>query len=311
MISNMGETGNIQHLTHAEIDKVKWDACIDKAHNGLIYGYSFYLDHMAKHWDGLVLNDYETVMPLIWNKKYGIIYCYQPPFTQQTGFFGNPSENNIKSLFKKITTFVRYGDWMFNYENQFINLLYPADPRTNLVINLETGYDQIRSSYNKDLLDNLKKAEKQSIFYVTGNNINDTIDRFKYYYARRTPHVKAKNYEDFNRLCEQLIQNNQCLIREVKDNNGDLLASALLLKDKRRLYNMMNTTTDHGRKTEANHFLIDHIIREFAGQPFLFDLEGSDLPGIKKFYEKFGAINQPYYHWHYNNLPSLLRIIKK
>ena len=97
----MGEIANIQHLIHSEIDKIKWDACIDKARNGLIYGYSIYLDHMAKHWNGLVLNDYETVMPLIWNKKYGITYCYQPPFTQQFGLFGDLQESNLESLFKK------------------------------------------------------------------------------------------------------------------------------------------------------------------------------------------------------------------
>ena len=32
----------------SEIDKAKWDHCIDNAGNGLIYAYSFYLDHMAK-----------------------------------------------------------------------------------------------------------------------------------------------------------------------------------------------------------------------------------------------------------------------
>ena len=34
----------IQHLTHRQIDKAKWDDCIDKADNGLLYAYSFYLD---------------------------------------------------------------------------------------------------------------------------------------------------------------------------------------------------------------------------------------------------------------------------
>ena len=53
-------TGNqIKYLQYNELDKVKWDVCINKASNGLIYGYSFYLDNMAKHWDALVLNDYE------------------------------------------------------------------------------------------------------------------------------------------------------------------------------------------------------------------------------------------------------------
>ena len=79
----MSDPLHIQYLSHDEIDKPKWDRCIDEAPNGLIYSYSFYLDHMAKHWDGLVLskgphsdNDYEAVMPLTWNKKYGLHYLY-------------------------------------------------------------------------------------------------------------------------------------------------------------------------------------------------------------------------------------------
>ena len=60
----MSKSLDIQYLLHYEIDKSKWDKCINGADNGLIYGYSFYLDHMAKHWDALVLNDYEAIMPL-------------------------------------------------------------------------------------------------------------------------------------------------------------------------------------------------------------------------------------------------------
>src|SRR5678809_1754095 len=84
----MSATGQIEYLTHQQIDKAKWDICIDSADNGLIYAYSFYLHHMAKHWDALVLNDYEAVMPLTWNKKYGFYYLYQPAFTASLGVFG-------------------------------------------------------------------------------------------------------------------------------------------------------------------------------------------------------------------------------
>ena len=53
----MNAAGNIQYLSHEQIDKAKWDQCIDNASNGLIYAYSFYLDTMADNWDALVLND--------------------------------------------------------------------------------------------------------------------------------------------------------------------------------------------------------------------------------------------------------------
>ena len=44
----MSNADNIQYLVHKDIDKQKWDDCITRSANGLIYGYSFYLDHMAR-----------------------------------------------------------------------------------------------------------------------------------------------------------------------------------------------------------------------------------------------------------------------
>ena len=53
------------------------------------------------------------------------------------------------------------------------------------------------------------------------------------------------------------------------------------------------------------------MIKEFAGKPLLFDFEGSDIQGVKSFYEKFGAVNQPYFHYHHNQLPGILKLLKK
>jgi len=91
----MDQALTIQLVLHDEIDKEKWDplyqAISQRAHLCL----SFYLDHMAKQWDGLILsggvpaeNEYEAVMPLTWNKKYGMAYLYQPFLTAQLGVFG-------------------------------------------------------------------------------------------------------------------------------------------------------------------------------------------------------------------------------
>ena len=58
-----------------KIDRKKWDACITKSSNGLIYASSLYLDHLADNWSGIIANDYDTVMPVVWRKKMGIRYC--------------------------------------------------------------------------------------------------------------------------------------------------------------------------------------------------------------------------------------------
>src|SRR5262245_52449819 len=78
---------NLQYLHRSEVDTIKWDQCINEAHNGLMYACSFFLDHMAGNWDALVLGDYEAVMPLPWRKKFGIYYLYQPFVTASLGVF--------------------------------------------------------------------------------------------------------------------------------------------------------------------------------------------------------------------------------
>ena len=74
----MKAEGTIQYLRHGQIDKTKWDACIESSSNGLVYGYSFYLDQMAGNWEALVMDDYKIGMPLTARKKYGIQYLAQP-----------------------------------------------------------------------------------------------------------------------------------------------------------------------------------------------------------------------------------------
>ena len=74
---------------------------------------------------------------------------------------------------------------------------------------------------------------------------------------------------------------------------------------------MASSTADAGRKTGANHLLFDNIIREYSGKNLILDFEGSDIGGIKSFYKKFGAVNQPYFTWHFNKLPWPLRLFKQ
>src|SRR3954469_25030716 len=111
---------SLQYLPYHQIDKNKWDACIDRASNGLIYGYSVYLDTMARHWDAIILDDYLVVMPLTWNKKYGICYLHQPFFTASLGLFGNNiTAEMVADFLMAIPRKFKYWDIYLNYGNRF------------------------------------------------------------------------------------------------------------------------------------------------------------------------------------------------
>ena len=75
----------IRYLSHDEIDKPQWDACIEGSVNSLPYAASWWLDVVSPGWEALVSEDYRSVMPLTWHKKLGVYYLYQPYLTQQLG----------------------------------------------------------------------------------------------------------------------------------------------------------------------------------------------------------------------------------
>ena len=155
----MSGSTSIQYLTQQQIDKTKWDNCIDKAGNGLIYGYSFYLDHMAPHWDALVLNDYEIVMPLTWNKKYSIYYLYQPFLTAQLGVFGNTiTGETLEAFLKAIPGKFKFLDIYLNHNNVFPLKEFELYQRSNYVLDINKPYEELYTNYRENIQRNIRKA---------------------------------------------------------------------------------------------------------------------------------------------------------
>ena len=101
------------------------------------------------------------------------------------------------------------------------------------------------------------------------------------------------------------------LIRKVVDKKGLIMSIVLMLKDQNRLYNLLPCVSEEGKKTSSNYFLYHSIIEEFSGQMQTLDLEGSDVKGIAEFYQKMTNRNQPYPFIKFNNLPRVIKLLKK
>src|SRR5438034_5325746 len=161
----MPPTYNIEYIPEKKIDKEKWDRCITNSENGLIYGYSFYLDHMAKHWDGLVLDDYKAVMPLTWNRKYCIEYLYQPFVCAQLGLFGNNlTDDLLENFLKSIPAKFKYWDIYLNHQNVFELDKFKIYQRANFVLDLGQSYESIFKNYRENIRRNIKKADQLNCY---------------------------------------------------------------------------------------------------------------------------------------------------
>ena len=75
----------IKFIPRKDIDEESWDQLIAESPAETIYPYAWYLDAVSEKWSALVVEDYRFVMPVVWKKKAGMKYIYQPFYTQQLG----------------------------------------------------------------------------------------------------------------------------------------------------------------------------------------------------------------------------------
>lgn len=299
----------IQYFQQAEIDKTKWDACIETAANGLIYGYSFYLDHMSENWDALVLNDYEAVMPLTWKKKYGIKYLYQPFLTAQSGVFGNNiTERLAEEFILSIPDCFRYIDISLNAGNISGLRNGVINYRANYILNLNKPYPDLKNNYKDNIIRNIKKAEKTGFTVENDFNveivINLAVDQMINYNK-----ISDGQVTRFRNLYQYLKQKNMASTFGVKFNNI-FLATCVFFNSHNRFYYILVGNHPDGKTSGASHALLDAFIKEQATSNKLLDFEGSDIPGLALFYSSFGATLENYPALKINKLPFYIKWLK-
>ena len=301
----------IKYLQHNEIDKQKWDACIDHAPNGLIYPYSFYLDHMAKHWEALVAGDYETVMPLTWNKKYGLYYLYQPAFTASLGVFGkNLTEMLVGDFVQAIPAKFKLIEISLNRGNMFSVSTGFSILRSNYILKLDKPHSELYNAYRDNHKRNINKALQLGC--VINKEINiDEIIRLNEEQLKHIDGTKPGDYPNFKKLYELLKSKRQAKIYGILDKQDKILASAVFFLSHNRAYYIMVGNHPDGKTIGASHALIDAFIKDHAAQDLILDFEGSDIRNLAFFYEGFGANFEIYPGLKINKLPWYIRWMKK
>jgi GNAT acetyltransferase-like protein len=302
---------NIKYLTRDEIDVVKWNNCIDRAGNGLIYAYSFYLDHMAKQWDALVWNDYEVVMPLTWNRKYGIAYLYQPFLAAQLGVFGKPvTAELLESFLKTIPSKFRYWDIYLNHKNVFDLKEFKLYARSNYVLNLSKPYEELSRNYRENIQRNIRKAAQAGCKPGKDFDAEKVID-LAVQQMRTHSNESKENVNKFRDLYKLLHDKNRAITYGIFSAKNELLSSCVFFFSHDRAYYILVGNHPNGRTIGASHALIDAFIKDHAGKNMLLDFEGSDIRNLAFFYSSFGAVEEKYAGIRFNRLPFYLKWLKK
>lgn len=301
----------IRYLKNTEIDFTKWDDCVQNSPAGLIYSHTFFLQNLC-NWDGLVLNDYEAVMPLPKRKKIGINYIYNPAYAAQTGITGiNVNAAVIQQFLTAIPLHFRFIQLNFNEFNIIeTTKLAAIKERINYTLNLNKPYTLLAQNFTKDARKNIRQAQKNNLTAVKNIETETVFTFYKNMYGQYLKGGALKDFDQFINVCKAAIKLNKGFTLGIKDTSGELLSASFWGIDGKRVYYLLGAPTDKGKKLGATYFLINHLVELYAGSNLLLDFEGSDISSVASFYRQFSPDEKKYPLITINRLPFYLRWLK-
>lgn len=302
---------DIQFLERDRIDIQKWDNCIDHATSGNPYGLSWYLDNSCKQWSGLVEGDYESVFPLVWNRKlFGIPQLYQPYFCQQLGIYSIRSlkEERIEAFMQAIPRRFRYIGIQLN-EGTLVseNLGFSVTKQLNCLLSLKKPYEDLYRNYSQSLKRSLRKAAKNKLSLTDSLKPELLVDLYRTYQGPKISNANEQVYRMALEIMHSALDRDRGFIMGINDQAGKLVGGGFFLSSHNRIINLLPSVTEEGRKLNAMHFMLDSIIRTQAGGEILLDFEGSTVPSIARFFKSFGSVEVCFNYVSRNDLPFWIK----
>ena len=299
----------IRYLDRREVDAKKWDEVIVRSQAETLYPYSWYLDLVADKWSALVMDDYQFVMPLVWKKKLGIKYLYQPLYTQQLGIFGSELADPLQTremlhvLYEKF----RFADINFNTKNMVgEEPLFKVEDRSNFILGLEQDYLNHHLAFSTNTKRNIRKADVLGDLLVQDLSIEELL------HLKRENDVIRRSESDYlwlENLLRQIMERGAGKIYGIRKDKA-LLAATIFVFSKTRAIYLVSASGEEGKERRAMFRIVDTFIRDHAGTGLILDFEGSNIPSIARFFGGFGAHPEVYQHVSYSRLPPFLNKLR-
>ncbi len=305
----MKKKSDIRCIARKDVNVEAYDRCIASSLNSLPYAYSFYLDAICEDWWVLVDGNYARVMPLPIRTKLGITYSYPPFFMQQLGVFSKDliATADVQEFLDHIPTQIKFIETHLNYANVGVA---GSERRINLVLSLEKTYDNLFNLFSKTLKRNILNASKNdALAFGETTDIERFISFFKVYAWPKAKNITSVDIQKLAHLIDVLLAKKLAKIFVVENEKG-WLSAALFLTTTTRLINIVPVNNEDAKDLNTSAFLLNKVIEKYAASDILLDFEGSEIPGVARFYRQFGVIEQAYFRYKVNRLPLGLKWLK-
>jgi len=301
----------IRYLEHKNIDKKKWDTCIETSTSPSIFVSSWYLDAVCPNWSALILNDYEAVFPLASNNKLSIHYLYQPLFTRYLGVYSKMSitENLVSDFFDAIPKQFKYIEFSIHEKNIFKRTDFEKKERLFQTLALNQKYEQLFDSFKGDAKRNIKKAEKQQLVITENIKPKDVVDLFKNNKGKELTGLSKEDYSTLENLMIEALKNNAGIILGIQNKEMKLIAAGFFIKSKTEILFLKGSADAEGKSAGAMYLLLNYIFKNYSPKIEKFDFGGSSVETVASFNHNFGAKDSVYLQVKRNKLPLLIKLM--
>lgn len=281
----------LQKINRKNLDLEKYSNAIQQALNYRVYAEYWYLDVLTQEkWECWVWGDYEAVMPVPLQYKFGFKFVLQPTYCQQLGVFYKEEipEELFREFEKKLHQY-RVRSYSFNEENT--EKYNPAgEKKVNYVLDLDKPYEDILSGFSKKRKKNIRQAG--ALLSIEENNDLKTFFNLqKEYYPEVDSKVKSDHHKNF---FETLINRGLARIFYMKLPSGQIVAAQIFMISANRIYCMAFYRQKNMETHNASAFIKNYIIKNYSESNLVLDFEGSMISGVARFIEQFGAVKNQY-----------------
>jgi hypothetical protein len=281
----------IYFVKRNEIDEEKYNNCIATSLQSRVYAYSWYLDVVADNWSVLVLDDYDAVMPLPFQKKYLISYISQPFFTQQLGVFSKRkiTKSTIEEFLKKIPRKFLKIAVQFNSENNFS--AENSIKKNNYILSLDKEYKTLYKGFSKGRKHAIQQGLKEQLS-IEEISFSELLKLSNQHYSFKE--VTAKEYNKLAKLVAVLQSKHKVKIRGIKLDKK-LIGGSVFASDSKRIIYLFSAVSKVGKEKQVASLLLNDVIKEHSNSELILDFEGSQIPGVATFFKSFGAKPETYF----------------
>lgn len=261
----------------SNIDSTRWNECV-RRHRRELFSEYWYWTAVCTSWQAWIKGDYEDVLALPIERKWGVI-----PFLR-TPLYVKWIEGDTSQLKQLIHSF-------FGFKR--VHVLFEIDGASQKSVQtLKLDKDWKPS---RELAKNIRKSQSENPQFIDAVSWADFSQFMNQHHPYNWPAIQQQTMKS---LYEASFEKGMGKIVGVKMHD-QWAAMQFLLREESRAYLIQNAVSAEWRSREPMPFLLHTLFTQWQSQsaPVTINFMGSSNPGVARFNEKFGANTSFYWEF--------------